>query len=105
MNVSDKLRWLRYKKRKTLSEQSKALEVSLETLYRWENGITKPNKSIRSKVAAYHDVSVEWLFSQDASTSLADEFDKHLLEMFKELPNNSKYKVLGFVDRMLQKAN
>ena len=100
MSLGDKLRNLRLKTKKTLSEQSKLLRVSMNSVYRWEHDLAVPRKPILRTMADYYGVSLDWLLSESASASLVSEIEQNLLGMFRKLPDNSRYKVLGYVERM-----
>jgi len=100
MSLGEKLRNLRLKTRKTLNEQSKILGVSMNSVYRWEHDLTIPRKSMLKIMADYYGVPLDWLLSESAAASLVSEVEQSLLGMFRKLPDNSRYKVLGYVERM-----
>ena len=100
MSLGDKLRNLRIKTRKTLQEQSKILGVSMNSIYRWEHDLTVPRKKMLRKIATYYSISLEWLLSDKSAASLVSEVELDLLGMFRKLPDNSRYKVLGYIERM-----
>ena len=100
MSLGEKLRNLRLKTKKTLSEQSKILKVSMNSVYRWEHDLAMPRKGILRTMADYYGVPLDWLLSENASASLVSEAEQSLLGMFRKLPDNSRYKVLGYVERM-----
>ena len=110
MNVDEKLRKLRTKMKKTLKEVSSILNVSLNTVYRWEHSLSVPRRSVLKKIADYYDVSFEWLlhgsagdedikFGGGASESEISAEQK-ILKMLKKLPEHSKYRILGYVERI-----
>jgi len=100
MSLGEKLRNLRLKTKKTLSEQSKILKVSMNSVYRWEHDLAVPRKPMLRTMADYYGVPLDWLLSESASASLVSEIEQSLLGMFRKLPDNSRYKVLGYVERM-----
>jgi len=100
MSLGEKLRNLRMKTKKTLSEQSKLLRVSMNSVYRWEHDLAVPRKPMLRTMADYYGVPMDWLLSESASASLVSEIEQNLLGMFRKLPDNSRYKVLGYVERM-----
>jgi len=51
-------------------------------------------------MADYYGVPLDWLLSESASASLVSEIEQNLLGMFRKLSDNSRYKVLGYVERM-----
>ena len=100
MSLGEKLRNLRLKKRKTLSEQSKILKVSMNSVYRWEHDLAIPRKPMLRMMADYYGVPLDWLLSESASASLVSEVELNLLGMFRKLSDNNRYKILGYVERM-----
>ena len=100
MSLGEKLRNLRLKTRKTLSEQSKILKVSMNSVYRWEHDLAVPRKPMLRLMADYYGVPLDWLLSESASASLVSEVELNLLGMFRKLSDNNRYKVLGYVERM-----
>ena len=100
MSLGEKLRNLRLKTRKTLQEQSQLLGVSMNSVYRWEHDLAVPRKSMLRTMADYYSVPLDWLLSEGAAASLVSDIEQKLLCMFRKLSDNSKYKVLGYVERM-----
>jgi len=100
MSLGEKLRNLRLKTRKTLHEQSRILGVSMNSVYRWEHDLTVPRKPMLKTMADYYGVPLDWLLSENSSASLVSEIEQNLLGMFRKLPDQSRYKVLGYVERM-----
>jgi len=100
MSLGEKLRNLRLKTRKTLVEQSELLGVSMNSVYRWEHGLAVPRKPMLKKMADYYGVPLDWLLSDTASTALVSDVEQSLIGMFRKLPDKSRYRVLGYVERM-----
>ncbi|MDR2571894.1 MAG: helix-turn-helix domain-containing protein [Oscillospiraceae bacterium] len=100
MSLGEKLRNLRLKTKKTLSEQSKLLKVSMNSVYRWEHDLTVPRKPMLKLMAEYYGVPIDWLLSDGSSASLVSEIELNLLGMFRKLSDNNRFKVLGYVERM-----
>ena len=100
MSLGDKLRVLRRKSRKTMSEKGKTLNVTMNTVHRWEIDSAVPRKTMLKKMADYYGVPVCWLLSETSSASLSNEAEQNLLKMFRDMPDNCKYKVISFVERM-----
>ena len=105
MSLGDKLRTLRRKSKKTMSEKGKTLNVTMNTVHRWEIDSAIPRKSMLNKMADYYGVPVCWLLSETSSSSLTDEAEQSLIDMFRALPDNCRYKILGFVERMYAETN
>ena len=100
MSLGDKLRNLRLKTRKTLREQSRLIGVSMNSVYRWEHDLTIPRKPTLKLMADYYGVPLDWLLTEDTSASLVNETEQNLLGMFRKLPDKTRYKVIGYVERM-----
>ena len=105
MSLGDKLRVLRRKSKKTMSEKGRTLSVTMNTVHRWEIDSAVPRKTMLKKMADYYGVPVCWLLSETSSSSLADEAEKNLLKMYRAMPDNCRYKVIGFVERMYAEVN
>ena len=54
MNISEKLKTLREKKKLTRAEMAKELGVSLKAYSKWENGINEPGKTAIQKLTNYY---------------------------------------------------
>jgi len=100
MSLGEKLRNLRLRTKKTLTEQSKILKVSMNSVYRWEHDLAMPRKPTLRKMADYYGVPLDWLMMEGASSSIVSETEQNLLGMFRKLPDNNRYKILGYVERM-----
>ena len=100
MSLGEKLKGLRVKSKKTLRQQGTLLGVSMNSVYRWEHNLTIPRKPVLNKIANLYSVSFEWLTSEESSASLVSEMELDLLGMYRKLSDQSRYKVLGYVERM-----
>jgi len=113
MSVGSKLKKLRLDGKKTLKEQSEIFGVSLNSVYRWEHGLTTPKKAILKKMAEYYGVPFEWLrmesdweynsehnldFGRDGISD--DCSEEQLLKKFRKLSIASRYKILGYIERL-----
>ena len=100
MTVGKKLKELRLNAKRTLKDESRIFNVSLNTVYRWEHDLAVPRKSMLKTMADYYSVPVDWLLSESAAASLVSDIEQNLLCMYRKLSENSRYKVLGYVERM-----
>jgi len=87
-----------------MSEKGRTLNVTMNTVHRWEIDSAVPRKSMLKKMADYYGVPVCWLLSETSASSLAEETEQNLLMMFRALPDNYKHKILGFVERTYAEA-
>ena len=117
-SIGTRLKKLRLSMKKTLAEESKNFNVCLNTVYRWEHDLCVPKKSTLIKIASYYDVPLEWLLygneNETNRISMAEEDNKcdgcilnpernteqKILKMLRKLSNNSKYKIIGYIERM-----
>lgn len=100
MSLGEKLKSLRLKTRRTLDEQSKVLKVSMNSVYRWEHDLAVPRRPVLKMMADYFGVPLDWLMADNSTTALTSESEQTLLSMFRKLPDTTRYKVLGYVERV-----
>jgi len=100
LSLGEKLRNLRIKGKKTLQEQSAVLGVSMNSVYRWEHDLAVPRKTMLKTLADYYGVPLDWLLSENAAASLVSDVEQTLLSMYRKLSDSSRFKVLGYVERM-----
>ena len=100
MTLGEKLRNLRLKDKKTLREQSLIFGVSMNSIYRWERDLAIPRRPILVNMAEYYSVSLDWIVSENTTASLVSDVEMRLLGMFRSLSDTSRYKVLGYVERI-----
>lgn len=104
VTLGERLRSLRMNSQKTLKEQGYIFGVSINSVYRWEHDITVPRKSLLNKVAQFYEVPLEWLLTGKGVETLGEarftltSKENHLLEMYRKLSENNKYKTLGYVE-------
>lgn len=106
MSVGEKLKNLRLSAKRTLKQQSDIFGVTLNTVYRWEHDIVKPRKSTLGQIADFYNVKYEWLLKDDDKMKSTDKYgdentaENQLLKMFRQLPVDKKYKVLGYIEHI-----
>lgn len=109
MNIGERLADLRILNKRTLKEQSAIFGVSLNTVYRWEHNLTMPRKTSLMKIAAFYEVPYEWLINgnkeeggegENAYAYPENNNEQQLLRMYRELSKNSKYKIIGYIERI-----
>jgi len=117
MTIGDKLRNLRIMSKKTLKEQSEIFGVSLNSVYRWEHGLTMPKRSVLKRMSEYYEVPLLWLLQEsddegmngngngsELYASPENGSEQKLLKMYRKLPESYKYKILGYVERVYVEA-
>jgi len=111
MSIGERLKSLRVSLKKTLKDESELFDVSINTVYRWEHNLTVPRKGVLKKVAEFYNVPFEWILHGDFGDENSkcavcimnpeSDIEYKLLKMFRKLPDINKYKILGYVERML----
>lgn len=100
MSLGEKLRSLRLRTKRTLEEQSRLLKVSTNSVYRWEHDLAVPRRPVLKMMADYFGVPIDWLMSDTSGASLINSSEQNLLSLFRKLPDTTRYKVLGYVERV-----
>ena len=100
MTLGEKLRNLRLKDKKTLKEQSMIFGVSMNSIYRWEHDLALPRKPILKNMAEYYSVTLDWIIAENTAASIVSDVEMKLLGMYRKLSDSSRYKVLGYVERI-----
>ena len=108
MNVGEKFKKLRLGKKKTLKDLSTVFGVSVNSVYRWEHSLAVPRKPMLQRIADFFEVPLLWLLhdgADDIGTSDDEPFSEsdtetQLLRIYRMLSDNSKYKVLGYLERI-----
>ena len=115
MTVGGRLKSLRHGMDMTLKEMSAELGVSLNTVYRWEHDLVTPRKGTLNKLADVYQVPLKWLMfgatveeGPVANTPVVlsesplaeDKFEQNLLRLCRNLSETSKYKILGYAERI-----
>ena len=92
--VGEQLKYLRNKNKMTMKELADALGFSLNTIYRWEHNLTKPRNTAIQKITDYFGIPEKWIWGETDF----DNFDQRLLSILDKLPDEDKYKVLGYAE-------
>jgi len=80
----------------TLKEQSEIFGVSINTIWRWEQGISKPRACNVKKIAHHYGITNEQLFEE--SNLVHPKSEQQLLHVFRGLSPPNQAKVLNFID-------
>ena len=121
MTIGERLKSLRLNAKKTLQEQSEIFNVALNTVYRWEHNLVMPRKPVLKAIAAYYGVPLDWLTSGEIDKepinckncincvncllNPENNIERKILNILKKLPDNKKYKILGYIERMCIEEN
>ncbi|MCL1848625.1 MAG: helix-turn-helix domain-containing protein [Clostridiales bacterium] len=106
MTMGKRIKSLRLGMDLTLKEMSAMLGVSLNTVYRWEHDLVAPRKGALNRMAEEFQVPLKWLMygvtveEGNPSISPDDRFEQNLLRMCRRLSEASRYKILGYAERI-----
>lgn len=81
MEFKDKLKQLRLNKNISQEAIAKELMTSRSTYAKWENGIRLPNSASLELIAKYFDITVEELFDNKETTTLAIKTNDRLNDL------------------------
>jgi len=101
LSLGIKLKSLRVKARKTLEEFGNEIGVSINTVYRWEHDKSYPRRYMLDVVAKYYEVTIEWLISDNTVAKVLSLDENELLDMIRQLPEDNRNKVRGYMDSMI----
>jgi transcriptional regulator with XRE-family HTH domain len=90
MNIGEKIKELREKNGKTQLDVSKALDVTYQTIYKYEKGIAVPPADAILKLAEYFNVTSDYLLGRTDTSNTVKEIDKKLKENNLHIAANSK---------------
>ena len=98
---------------KGLSQQALAdhLELSQQTIYKYENGITEPNIDMLKVIADFFDVSIDYLTGNSSCTHKIEEVQEtdlnadelSLIRKYRSLPSSSRQAFQQLMEDYLQK--
>ena len=96
---------LRNQKKISQGEVAKLLNITQASYNRYEAGINEPNIEKLIKLADYYNVSIDYLVGRDTSNDIGylNEQETQLVKIFRELKQNSQYKVIGYAMAELEK--
>ena len=109
MTIGEKLKSLRLGTKRTLKQQSMVFNVSTNSVYRWEHDLATPRMSMLKKIADFYEVPFSWLVSEqvvdethdlNGNKMLSNGTDQQFVKLFRKLPIQSRYKAIGYLDRL-----
>ena len=56
-------------------------------------------------IADHYGVQLAWLQAENRSALQLSEIEQYLLNIFRKLPNHSRYKILGYIERMCDEVH
>ena len=107
--IGSRLHGLRRSAKRTLKEECEIFDVSLNSVYRWEHDLSVPKRSLLRRIAEFYGVNYDWLLygAENEDKPAAEKRDeaengieRKLLNMLANLSYDSKFRVLGYVERI-----
>jgi len=77
----------------------------MNTVHRWETDLVVPREPMLRKMAEYYGVPLCWLLSETSSEALTRDAERTLLDLFRNMPDNYRYKVMSYVERLYSDSN
>lgn len=71
MNIGKTIKELRQQRGLTQEDLSEALQVSVQTVSRWENGVNAPDLSMLPQLAIYFKVTTDYLLGLERNDTMA----------------------------------
>jgi len=105
LSLGEKLKILRWNTKKTLRENSIIFDVTMNTVHRWENDLVMPREPMLRRMADHYGVPLCWLLSETSSDALTKDAERTLLDLFRNMPDNCRYKVMSYVERLSEESN
>ena len=82
ITLADNIRNLRKAKGLTQEQFAEIMGVSLQSISRWETGVSEPNIQIIAEIADYFETSIDYLVG-----AKTDKESKELKNLFEDLQN------------------
>ncbi|AVM67806.1 XRE family transcriptional regulator [Lachnospiraceae bacterium oral taxon 500] len=109
MQLQEKIKSIRLNANLTQSEFAKELGISQGRISEIEKGNHKPSFETLQALKDKFNVSLDWLFSSDNSSSdnliELSEFEANILKLISQLPDREKYKLEGMLEYKVAEMN
>lgn len=100
MELGNKIRALRLKAGLTQEKIAEELNVSFQTISKWENNICAPDISMLPKLSVFFGVTIDELF--DLTNAQKIHRIENMLDMEHELPYNTFVETIDFLNEQLE---
>ena len=113
MSFNDQLTKLRKRNNITQIELANLMNVNQYVISSWETGRSEPNISQIIKLSDIFKISTDYLLDrhiiitnsenefnkviENINKDIKDDFTKNLIEIFEDIPNNKKEKIINIV--------
>ena len=99
MELGNKIKALRLKAGLTQEKLADELNVSFQTVSKWENNVCAPDISMLPKLSVFFGVTIDELFNLTNSQKLSRI--ENMLDMEHELPHNTFVETIDFLKEQL----
>jgi len=92
LNISEKIKIIRKKEKKTQEEFAQLLNIGISSVKRYENGDRVPDYSFLDKLVKQFNINPMWLFLDDENIKLADfsKYNQNTLQDLKQIINTEE---------------
>lgn len=107
MKFSENLRQLRISRDITQKQLAEKLNIDKRQISKLETQYNEPNLDLLIKLADFFGCSTDYLLGReqedgliviDNSSNTISDIEQHILDVFRNLTNRNKIKVVGYVD-------
>lgn len=105
--IGKRLKEIRKQKGMTQKQLAEMIGVSVSTIKKWEQDIVDPNTSAMISIAVALNVSLDYLFGNDAAPDLvmvADGDIKRIIEVVEGLPESHRQALFQYAE-LLKRGN
>lgn len=105
--IGENIRFLRTSKGLKQSELATVLSTTQSTIGKYERNEVEPNIDTLIKLSNFFGCSTDYLLGReqedgliviDNSSNTISDIEQHILDVFRNLTNRNKIKVVGYVD-------
>lgn len=100
MELGNKIKTLRLKAGLTQEKLAEELNVSFQTISKWENNVCAPDIAMLPKLSVFFGVTIDELFNLTSTQKL--HRIEHMLDMEHELPHNTFTETIDFLKEQLE---
>lgn len=99
MNFSDKLKELRLKNNETQQELASKLNISFQSISKWEKGLNLPSIDLMKELAKHYDVSLDYLLDNEIE-EVKKEYKEHFVEYHPVVNKASSFSIFLEKDKL-----
>ena len=100
MELGNKIKMLRLKAGLTQEKLADELNVSFQTVSKWENNVCAPDISMLPKLSVFFGVTIDELFNLTSAQKISRI--ENMLDMEHEIPYNTFTETIDFLKEQLE---